>query len=276
MAAWRRLAGRHSNIAVGLALVLVIAGLSAGAPLLSRPDPTAADMPNQLHRPSRVFPLGTDHLGRDLFARVLYGGRVTLLIGLAVVLLTAAGGAGVGLAAGMSPSMDRWMMRVMDALLALPAILLAIAAMTILGRSVLNVVVALAISSMPRMARLVRGSALVLREGPMVEAARAIGAGTRRILIRHILPNVVSPIVVQGTYTFSTAVLTEASLSFLGVGPAHGVPSWGSVLSEGRDLIDRAPWMTIFPGIAIVVTVLGINLLGDGLRDALDPQLRGL
>lgn len=272
---WLRLARRHGGIVLGAGLIAVIAGVSLAAPLLARHSPLVLDVTNRLRAPSAEFPLGTDYVGRDLFARVLSGGILSLGVGAGVVLLTTIPGTVLGLTAGMMPRSDGWIMRTMDALLALPAILLAIAIMAALGPSVTNVIVALAVAGLPRMVRLVRGSVLVTRSAGYVEAARALGVGEAVIMGRHVLPNVVSPIIVQATYTFSTAILSEAALSFLGVGAPPEVPSWGSILAEGRALLAQAPWMTLFPGAAIVLAVLGANLLGDGLRDLLDPQLRG-
>ncbi|HKV44135.1 MAG TPA: ABC transporter permease [bacterium] len=271
----RHAALRNQNVLLGGGVVAVILAVALAAPLIARHDPLALDVAGHLRPPSPEYPMGTDYVGRDLFARVLYGGRLSMLVGAGVVTLATVPGSILGLTAGTIPRLDPWIMRTMDALLALPAILLAIAMLAVVGPSVSNVIVALAISSTPRMARLVRGSALVARTLTFVEAARAIGAHEAVIMARHILPNVISPIIVQATYTFSTAVLAEAALSFLGVGAPPEVPSWGNILSEGRALLGQAPWMTLFPGAAIVLVVLGANLLGDGLRDVLDPQLRG-
>ncbi|HLW60510.1 MAG TPA: ABC transporter permease [bacterium] len=272
---FRHAALRNHSVLLGGGVVTLILAVALAAPLIVRHDPLALDVTTHLRPPSPEYPMGTDYVGRDLFARVLYGGRLSMLVGAGVVVLATVPGTILGLTAGMIPRLDPWIMRTMDALLALPAILLAIAMLAAVGPSVSNVIVALAVSSTPRMARLVRGSVLVARTLTFVEAARAIGAREAGIMTRHILPNIISPIIVQATYTFSTAVLAEAALSFLGVGAPPEVPSWGNILSEGRALLDQAPWMTLFPGAAIVLVVLGANLLGDGLRDVLDPQLRG-
>jgi peptide/nickel transport system permease protein len=272
---FRHAALRNQSVLLGGGVVTLILAVALAAPLIVRHDPLALDVTIHLRPPSPEYPMGTDYVGRDLFARVLYGGRLSMLVGAGVVVLAAVPGTILGLTAGMIPRLDPWIMRTMDALLALPAILLAIAMLAAVGPSVSNVIVALAVSSTPRMARLVRGSVLVARTLTFVEAARAVGAREAGIMTRHILPNIISPIIVQATYTFSTAVLAEAALSFLGVGAPPEVPSWGNILSEGRALLGQAPWMTLFPGAAIVLVVLGANLLGDGLRDVLDPQLRG-
>ncbi|HET8999410.1 MAG TPA: ABC transporter permease [bacterium] len=266
---------RNFNVRVGGGIVCGLLALALAAPLIAGHDPLKLDVNDRLRPPSPAFPMGTDYVGRDVLARVLHGGRLSLLVGAGVVVLTVIPGTVLGMVAGMAPGTDGWIMRTMDALLALPAILLAIAIMAAVGPSVTNVVVALAVSSTPRMARLVRGSVLIVRTTSFVEAARAAGAGEAAIMSRHVLPNIVSPIIIQATFTFSAAILAEAALSFLGVGAPPEVPSWGGILAEGRTLLAQAPWMTLFPGAAIVLVVLGGNLLGDGLRDVLDPQLRG-
>ncbi len=255
--------------------MLVMTGASVFAPVITDKNPMKIDVPNKLRRPAPGAPMGTDQVGRDTFARVLYGGRLSLEVGALTVLFTAMGGTLIGLLAGFYRGVDAWIMRAMDAVMAFPAILLAIAIMAILGPSVTNVIASLSVVSIPRFARIVRSAVLILREEVYVEAARAVGARDEHIMARHILPNCLSPIIVQSTYGFATAVLNEAALSFLGVGAPPSVPSWGNILAEGRLLVTDAPWLTFFPGAAIVLVVLGMNLLGDGLRDALDPRLRG-
>jgi peptide/nickel transport system permease protein len=259
----------------GLIIMLVMTGASVFAPVITDQNPMKIDVPNKLRRPAPGAPMGTDQVGRDTFARVLYGGRLSLEVGALTVLFTALGGTLIGLLAGFYRGVDAWIMRAMDAVMAFPAILLAIAIMAILGPSVTNVIASLSVVSIPRFARIVRSAVLILREEVYVEAARAVGARDEHIMARHILPNCLSPIIVQSTYGFATAVLNEAALSFLGVGAPPSVPSWGNILAEGRLLVTDAPWLTFFPGAAIVLVVLGMNLLGDGLRDALDPRLRG-
>lgn len=267
---------RNKTALAGLLIMLVLTGLSLAAPLITDKDPTKLDIPNKIQAPQSAFPMGTDNFGRDTFARVLYGGRLTLMVGGLTVLFSALGGTILGLMAGYNHRLDPWIMRALDSIMAFPAILLAIAIMAALGPRTANVVIALTVVTVPRFARVVRSAVLVVREEVYVDAARAVGAPTWAILFRHILPNCLSPIIVQSTYGFATAVLSESSLSFLGVGAPPTEPSWGIILSEGRVLIAQAPWLTFFPGFAIVLVVLGMNLFGDGLRDALDPRLKGL
>ncbi len=266
---------RNQTALVGLVIMLVMTGAAVFAPIITTKDPTKIDVPHKLRRPARDAPMGADQVGRDTFARVLYGGRLSLEVGALTVVFTGLGGTLIGLLAGYYRRLDQWIMRAMDAMMAFPGILLAIAIMAILGPSVTNVIASLSVVSFPRFARVVRSAVLVLREEIYVEAARAVGARDGQIMLRHILPNCLSPIIVQSTYGFATAVLNEAALSFLGVGAPPSVPSWGNILAEGRLLVAAAPWLTFFPGFAIVLVVLGMNLLGDGLRDALDPRLRG-
>jgi peptide/nickel transport system permease protein len=250
--------------AVGL-LAPVIAG-----------NPTHMDVAARLGAPSAARWFGTDDLGRDVFSRVVYGARLSLLVGTAVVVLAFVAGVSAGLLAGYFRALDNPIMRVMDGLMAFPAIILAIALMASLGPSVTNVILAIAVVYTPRMARIVRGSVLVIRETAYVEAARALGASDASLMLSHILPNCLSPVIVQGSFVFAAAVLTEAALSFLGVGVPPYVPSWGNILSEGRLYLQQAPWLVLYPGAAIMLTILGLNLFGDGLRDLLDPKLRGL
>jgi peptide/nickel transport system permease protein len=224
--------------------------------------------------PSEAHWLGTDRFGRDILSRTLYGARVSLRIGLAVACVTALMGGAVGALAGFVRRLDGPVMRVMDALMAFPAVLLAIALAAALGPSEINAILALSIAYVPRTARVMRAGVMVVREFPFVEGAQAIGASSTRVLLRHVLPNALAPLVVQQTYVFALAVLAEAVLSFLGVGPPPPTPTLGGIISEGRDYIQEAPWISIVPGVGIALTVLGLNLMGDGLRDALDPRLR--
>jgi peptide/nickel transport system permease protein len=224
--------------------------------------------------PQWAFLLGTDNYGRDIWSRLLYGSRLSLSIGFAVVLVTGAAGTCIGLLAGYFKRLDGPLMRLMDALMAFPAILLAIAIASALGPSAINAVIALAAVYTPRTARIVRGSVLVVREMDYVQAAVASGARHGWIIWRHILPNSLAPLTVQLTFIFAYAVLAESILSFLGVGPPPPTPSWGSMIAEGQAYLREAPLMALFPGIAIAVTAMGLNLLGDGLRDVLDPRLK--
>jgi peptide/nickel transport system permease protein len=251
------------------ALVLVVAAL-AGA--LAPHPPNQNNFRYRLGAPTHVFLLGTDGFGGDVLSRVIHGARVSLRIGLMVVVMNAILGTMIGAGAGSVRSLDNVVMRVMDGLMAFPAILLAIALAATLGASDLNVVLALTIAYTPRTARIVRASVLVVRELEYVQAALAAGAGYLRILFHHILANSMAPLIVQLTFIFAVSVLAEAVLSFIGVGPPPPTPTWGNVIAEGRNYIREAPWISLLPGIAIGITVLGLNLLGDGLRDVLDPR----
>jgi len=270
-----QLLGRRRITLVGAAIVLGVLLTGLSAPLIAG-DPTHMEVARRLTPPGAAHWLGTDDLGRDVWSRVVHGARLSLLVGVAVVLVAFAVGLTCGLLAGYFRRLDNPIMRVMDGLMAFPAIILAIALMASLGPSVLNVVVAIGIVYAPRVARIVRGSVLVVRETAYVEAARALGAPDLAIIGRHVLPNCLSPVIVQGSFVFAAAVLTEAALSFLGVGVPPYVPSWGNILSEGRLYLQQAPWLVIYPGAAIMVTILGLNLFGDGVRDLLDPKIRGL
>ena len=266
---------RRRTAVAGAALVAANVLIAVLAPVLARVDPEALDVRGRLSAPSARHWLGTDHVGRDAWSRVVYGARLSIVVGGAVVAVAFSAGIVFGLVGGYYRGLDNALMRMMDGLMAFPGIILAIALMASLGPSVLNVIVALGIVYVPRVARIVRGSVLVVRETPYVEAARALGIPDARILLRHVLPNCVSPIIVQITFIFAAAVLGEAALSFLGVGVPPQVPSWGNVLAEGRLYLQQAPWLTLGPGAAVMASILGLNLFGDGLRDLLDPRLRG-
>jgi len=246
--------------------------MAIGAPWLTSADPSRVNAVQRLQAPGPGRGLGSDDLGRPLWSRVVYGARLSLTIGLSVMVGVTFVGSVLGLAAGFFPRIDRVVMRVMDGLMAFPDVLLAIGLMAVLGPRVSNVIVALVVVYTPRMARVIRSVALVTSETVYVDAARALGASDARLLWRHVLPNCLSPAVVQATFTFALAVLTEAALGFLGVGAPPQLASWGTIISEGRLLVREAPWLTIVPGLAIVVTVVGLNLTGDGLRDYLDPR----
>jgi peptide/nickel transport system permease protein len=265
---------RRKIVAVGAVLVLLTAVIGFVGPLFAV-DPGRMDVAARLTAPSAGYWFGTDDLGRDVFARVVHGARLSLLVGVAVVAFSFVVGMTAGLAAGYFRRLDNVIMRVMDGLMAFPAIILAIALMASLGPSVTNVIVAIGVVYSPRVARVVRGSVLVIRETAYVEAARALGLTSLWIIVRHVLPNCLSPVIVQGSFVFAAAVLTEAALSFLGVGVPPFVPSWGNILSEGRLYLQQAPWLVLYPGAAIMLTIFGLNLLGDGVRDLLDPRLRG-
>jgi peptide/nickel transport system permease protein len=265
---------QHKLFLTGTALFAVVLVMAVFAPLIAPLPPEEIQFRHRFEPPSLEFPMGTDNFGRDLLSRVVYGARLSLEIGFTVVLLTGIFGTAIGATAGYFRKLDNPLMRVMDALMAFPAILLAVAIAAALGASAVNAVIALAAVYTPRTARIVRASVLVVREMEYVQAARACGATNWRIMRRHILPNSMAPLIVQLTFIFAYAVLAEAILSFLGVGPAPPTPTWGNIVAEGRQYIREAPWITLFPGLAIAMTVLGLNLLGDGLRDALDPRMR--
>ena len=270
-----RVLTRRRIVLVGLVLVVMVAAVGVSASVIAG-NPMRMDVSARLQGPGSAHWFGTDDLGRDVFARVVYGARLSLGVGLAVVAVALAAGLTAGLVAGYFRRLDNPVMRVMDGLMAFPAIILAIALMASLGPSITNVIVAIGVVYTPRVARVVRGSVLVVRETAYVEAARALGVSDLAIILRHVLPNCLSPIIVQGSFVFAAAVLTEAALSFLGVGVPPYVPSWGNILSEGRLYLQQAPWLVLYPGAAIMLTILGLNLVGDGVRDLLDPKIRGL
>jgi peptide/nickel transport system permease protein len=247
------------------------------APFLAPYDPTAIMLAEGLSGPSITHPLGQDKLGRDILSRIIYGARISLYVGIFTVAISAVVGSAVGALAGyLGGFVDEAVMRLIDVLLAFPGILLAIAIMAILGPSLNNVVIALALLGWVTYARLVRGQVLALRELEFVHAARALGADARRIITRHLMPNVLGPVIVQATFGMAGAIVAEAGLSFLGLGTQPPTPSWGSMLNDGREFLLTAPHLTTIPGIAIMVVVLGLNFLGDGLRDVLDPRGRTL
>ncbi len=263
------------TVFIGLGLLALVAAAAIAAPWITPLSPTRIAIASRLRPPSARFWFGTDDFGRDVFTRVLYGGRLTLAVGAAVTLLATVIGVAAGLLGGYVRALDAPIARLLDAMMAFPDILLAIALVAALGPSVTNVVVALGIVYAPRLARIVRAATLVIRELTYVEAARAIGATTRRILLVHVLRNLMSPILVQGSFIFAHAMLAEAGLSFLGVGVSPDVATWGTMISAGKGYLDSAPWLMLFPGTAIILAVLALQLIGDGLRDLLDPRLAG-
>ena len=264
---------RYPAIAIGGALVALMMLLAIFAPWLGTVDPEALDPANMLIGPSAGHWFGTDMLGRDIYSRVLYGARVSLVVGFAVAALASAGGMAIGLVSGFVRPLDALLMRIMDGVMAIPAILLAIALMALTQGSVGNVIIAITISQVPQVARLVRGMVLGLREQPFVEAAIAAGTRTPRLIWRHIVPNTLAPVIVQATYVCASAMIIEAILDFIGAGTPPVVPSWGNIMAEGRALWQVKPFIVFFPAFFLSVTVLAVNLLGDGLRDALDPRL---
>ncbi|MBV9784629.1 MAG: ABC transporter permease [Acidisphaera sp.] len=268
----RRFVRRHPTICLGAGIIAVMIGLALAAPLFAG-DALSMDPSRRLQAPSAALWFGTDNLGRDVFARTVFGARVSLLVGFSVAIGAVLGGLIIGLVAGYSRRFDGAVMRVMDGLMAMPSILLAIALVSLTHGGVGVVIVAIVVPEVPRAVRLVRSVVLGAREQPYVEAAVAGGARTGTILVRHILPSTIAPLVVQATYVCANAILTEAGLSFLGAGIPPEIPSWGNMISSSRLFLGIAPWTVFAPGICLTVVVLAVNLLGDGMRDLLDPRL---
>jgi peptide/nickel transport system permease protein len=266
-------ARRHPAIALGGALVLAMLLIAVLAPWLGTVDPTSLAPARRTREPSALYWFGTDMLGRDIYSRVVYGARVSLLVGFAVALLASLTGLAIGLVSGFLRYADGVIMRVMDGLMSIPPILLAVALMALTRGSVGNVITAITIAEIPRVSRLVRGVVLTLREAPYVDAAIAAGTRTPMIILRHILPNTIAPMTVQATYVCASAMIVEAILSFIGAGTPPTIPSWGNIMAEGRALWQVKPYIVFFPAAFLSVTVLAVNLLGDGLRDALDPRM---
>ena len=271
-AALKRFIRRNSTLVAGSAILAVIAALALAAPLFAG-DAITMRPAQRLRPPSDAHWFGTDHLGRDVFARTVYGARVSLLVGVSVAVVSIALGLLIGLLSGYFRRVDAVVMRLMDGLMAIPAILLAIALVALNRAGILIVILAITIPEIPRVVRLVRAVVLGVREAPYVEAAIAGGTPTWKILGRHILPNTVAPLIVQATYIGASAILIEASLSFLGAGTPPEIPTWGNMIAQSRLFLSRAPWTIFCPGIALALVVLAVNLLGDGLRDRLDPRL---
>jgi peptide/nickel transport system permease protein len=264
---------RHPTAIAGAIVLLLMIGVALFAPWLGTTDPLALSPVRRLRPPSPEHWFGTDMIGRDVYSRVVYGTRVSLSVGLAVALLASVIGLAIGLVTGYLRWLDAVMMRVMDGLMSIPSVLLAIALISLTRASLQNVIVAIAITEIPRVVRLVRSLVLSLREQPYVEAAIASGTRLPAILLRHILPNTVAPLLVQATYICASAMITEAILSFIGAGTPPNIPSWGNIMAEARSLIQIAGTILLFPGLFLSITVLSVNLLGDGMRDALDPRL---
>jgi len=264
---------RNPTMALGGILLALMVLIAIFAPLLGTVDPTALAPAKRTRPPSALYWFGSDMLGRDIYSRVLYGARVSLLVGFLVAAVSSIIGMAIGVCAGFIRLLDTVVMRVMDGLMSIPSILLAIAFMALIGASVQNVVIAISVAEIPRVARLVRGVVLSLREQPYVEAAIASGTSTFKIIWRHILPNTLAPIIVQATFICASAMLAEATLSFIGAGTPPTTPSWGNIMAEGRALWQVKPFIVFFPALFLSITVLAVNLLGDGLRDALDPRL---
>jgi peptide/nickel transport system permease protein len=259
---------------VGLGLIVVMVVLALGAPLFTSADPADMDTNAILQSPTKEHIFGTDDLGRDVFSRVLYGARISIFVGVVVAGITAITGIFFGILSGFYRRLDNPVMRTMDIVMAFPAIMLALAVVAILGPQLANIIIALVIPYTPRTARVVRGSVLQLKEMDFVTGARSIGAKDWRIMGRHLLPNSMAPLLVQLTYILALAILAEAALTFLGVGVPPEVPTLGGIISDARVNLRYAPWLSLYPGLAISALVLGFNLLGDGLRDILDPRMK--
>jgi len=265
---------KRKTVAAGIIVLAVFAILPLLAPWIAPYSPSKLSIVNRLKPPSEMFWFGTDEFGRDVFSRTIYAGRLSLMVGAAVVVLSAIIGVTLGLLAGFFQRLDTPIARLIDAMMAFPDILLAIALVAALGPSLATVIVALSVVYSPRLARIVRASTLVIRELPYVEAAQSLGISTFHIMTRHVLRNLISPIIVQCTFLFASAMLAEAGLSFLGLGVSPEIPTWGTMIAAGRQYIGQADWMTYFPGFAIILSVLSLQMVGDGLRDMLDPRLR--
>ena len=268
----RDFARRNPVVVLSTIVLIVITFVTLIAPLITV-DPLQIDPIQRLKPPASECWFGTDHLGRDVFSRTLYGGRISLIVGAGVAIFSTLAGLLIGLSCGYSRMVDAVMMRIMDGLMAIPDILLAISLVAISGASLQNVIIAITIPEIPRVARLVRSIVLMIREEPYVEAAVSVGTGIGKVLFRHILPNTIAPLLVQATYEFAAAVIFEALLGFIGAGIPPEVPSWGNIMAEGRSYFQMAPYIIFFPGAFLTITVLSVNLLGDGLRDMLDPRL---
>lgn len=265
---------RRRTVAFGLFVLIVFVLLAVLAPLIAPYAPGKLSISNRLTAPNGTWFFGTDEFGRDVFSRTLYAGQLSLAVGAAVVVLASLIGITLGLLAGFFQRLDTPIARLIDAMMAFPDILLAIALVAALGPSLTTVIVALSIVYAPRLARVVRASTLVIRELPYIEASRALGISTPHIMTRHVLRNLLSPILVQGTFLFAQAMLAEAGLSFLGLGVSPEIPTWGTMIASGRQYVGQADWMTLFPGFDIILAVLSLQMVGDGLRDLLDPRLR--
>lgn len=264
---------RHPTAIIGAVVLMLMVLVAVFAPWLGTVDPQAVSPLRRLKPPSAEFWFGSDMLGRDVYSRVVYGARVSLVVGLAVALLSIFIGLVLGLVTGFIRWVDAVMMRIMDGLMSIPPVLLAIALMALTRASIGNVILAITLAEVPRVVRLVRSLVLALREEPYVEAAVAAGTSLPRILVRHILPNTIAPLLVQGTFVCASAMITEAILSFIGAGTPPNIPSWGNIMAEARSLFQIAGYLLLFPGICLSLTVLAVNMLGDGMRDALDPRL---
>lgn len=264
---------RNPNLSLGLLMVAVIIFVAIFAPWIAAKDPAELNVvTGRLKPPSEEYWFGSDRFGRDVFARAIFGGRISLTVGITVAALAVFIGLMVGLLSGYVRQIDAWLMRIMDGLMAIPGLLLAIGFIALLPAGIETVIIALTIPEIPRVARLVRGVVVVTREITYVEAAVAAGAGTARVIFKHIMPNTFAPLIVQATFVCASAMLSEAALSFLGAGTPPEIPSWGTMMADGRSYLSSATWIILFPGLFLAATVLSVNLIGDGLRDLLDPR----
>lgn len=268
-----RFATRHPMLVLGLVLLLAMLLAALLAPWLSPHDPTEMNVVQRLKPASATYLFGTDALGRDIFSRTLYGARVSLLVGFCVALLSVAVGIVIGTVAGFSRWADAVIMRIMDGMMAIPGILLAVALMTLMQASIQTVVIAIALPEIPRVVRLVRSLVLTIREQPYIQAAEAMGTRLPVILARHVVPNLLTPLIVQASFICASAMIFEAYLSFLGAGTPPEVPSWGNIMADGRSVVQLAFGVILYPGLFLGLTVLAVNLVGDGLRDLLDPRI---
>ncbi|MCY4653377.1 MAG: ABC transporter permease [Dehalococcoidia bacterium] len=269
----RRALLKNPNMLTGFVILAIISFFTIFAGYVDRYDPLKLEPLDRLLAPSLEHWFGTDNTGRDVYSRTIHGGRVSLLVGFTVAILTVCAGMVIGLISGYDRRADMVIQRFMDAIMSFPTLLLALALIAMLGSSITNVIIVITVVDTPRMVRIVRAQVLALREYQFVEAARAIGAPTWRVLLLHVAPNTFAPVMVQATFIFATAILVEAGLSFLGLGIPPNLPSWGNILALGRTYLQTAVWVSFFPGLILTITVLAINLVGDGLRDALDPKL---
>lgn len=265
---------RYPPLLIGAVIISVIALLAILAPYIAPANPSALNSFARLQPPSDQYAFGTDLAGRDVLSRVLWGGRISLIVGIGVALLSMLIGTLIGLAAGMNRTLDIVLMRVMDGLMAIPGILVALALVSLARPSILTIILAITVPDVPRVARLVRSIVLTVSQLPYIDAARSVGTKTPYLVIRHILPSTFGPLTVQATFIAASAIMSEAYLSFLGLGISAPVPSWGGIVAEGRSVIQLAHWLAIYPGIFLGLTVLSINMIGDGLRDILDPQTK--
>ncbi len=264
---------RNPNLSLGLLMVAIIIFVAIFAPWIAAKDPAELNVvTGRLKPPSEEYWFGSDRFGRDVFARAIFGGRISLTVGITVAALAVFIGLMVGLLSGYVRQIDAWLMRIMDGLMAIPGLLLAIGFIALLPAGIETVIIALTIPEIPRVARLVRGVVVVTREITYVEAAVAAGAGTARVIFKHIMPNTFAPLIVQATFVCASAMLSEAALSFLGAGTPPEIPSWGTMMADGRSYLSSATWIILFPGLFLAATVLSVNLIGDGLRDLLDPR----